>query len=393
MKEAVIVAGVRTAVGKANRGSLRNTRPDDLAAVVLNELLKRAGDLDPGLVDDVVIGCAYPEAEQGKNVARMALLLAGFPVSVPGMTVNRFCASGLEAIAIAAQRIAAGSAKIIIAGGTESMSLIPRGGRHVVPNPALAADWPGVYVNMGITAENVAARFQVSREDQDAFGFRSQSLASAAIRDGKFEDQIVPIETRTTMVDDDGKVRSKSLVFDTDEGVRHDIKLESMTKLKPVFKRGGTVTAGNSSQMSDGSAGVLVMSREMADSLGLRPLARFAGYATGGVPPEIMGMGPAVAVPKVLEQTGIGLDDIDLIELNEAFAAQVVAVIRELGFELERINVNGGAIALGHPLGCTGAKLTVQMLYEMERRDARYGMVTMCIGGGQGAAAIIERAD
>ena len=393
MKEAVIVAGVRTAVGKANRGSLRNTRPDDLAAVVLNELLKRAGDLDPGLVDDVVLGCAYPEAEQGKNVARMALLLAGFPVSVPGMTVNRFCASGLEAIAIAAQRIAAGSAKIIIAGGTESMSLIPRGGRHVVPNPALAADWPGVYVNMGITAENVAARFQVSREDQDAFGFRSQSLASAAIRDGKFEDQIVPIETRTTMVDDDGKVRSKSLVFDTDEGVRHDIKLESMTKLKPVFKRGGTVTAGNSSQMSDGSAGVLVMSREMADSLGLRPLARFAGYATGGVPPEIMGMGPAVAVPKVLEQTGIGLDDIDLIELNEAFAAQVVAVIRELGFELERINVNGGAIALGHPLGCTGAKLTVQMLYEMERRDARYGMVTMCIGGGQGAAAIIERAD
>ena len=391
MNEAVIVAGVRTPVGRANRGTLRYTRPDDMAALVLKELLLRAGELDPSLVDDVVLGCAYPEAEQGKNVARLAALLAGFPVSVPGATVNRFCASGLEAIAVAAQRIACGSAKIIVAGGTESMSMIPRGGRHIIPNPELAENWPGALINMGFTAENVAAQFHVSREDQDAFGFRSQSLASAAIKDGRFKDEIVPVETETVVVGEDGEVERKTVVFDTDEGVRHGTKLESMAKLRPVFRRDGTVTAGNSSQMSDGAAAVLVMNGETAESLGLRPLARFIGYAAGGVAPEIMGMGPTAAVPKVLEQPGLTLDDIDLIELNEAFAAQALAVIRVLGIDLERTNVNGGAIALGHPLGCTGAKLTVQMLHEMERRDARYGMITMCIGGGQGAAGIIER--
>jgi acetyl-CoA acyltransferase len=393
MKEAVIVAGVRTAVGKAFRGALCHTRPDDMAAVVLKELLRRAGNLDPAMVDDVILGCAYPEAEQGKNLARIAALLAGFPASVPGMTVNRFCASGLEAIAIAAQRIACGGAKVIIAGGTESMSLVPRGGRHASPNPTFAANWPGAMITMGFTAENVAARFHVSREDQDAFGFRSQSLASAAIKEGKFKDEIVAIETKTTTVGEDHRPHSSKAVFDTDEGVRHNAKLDSMAKLKPAFKADGSVTAANSSQMSDGSAAVLVMSRDMAKSLGLRPLARFVGYATAGVPPEIMGMGPTAAVPKVLEQTGIALGDIELIELNEAFAAQALGVIRELDIDPERTNVNGGAIALGHPLGCTGAKLTVQILNEMKRRDARYGMVTMCIGGGQGAAGIIERLD
>ena len=391
MREAVIVAGVRTAVGKAHRGTLVHTRPDEMAAVVLKELLRRAGALDTAVVDDVILGCAYPEAEQGRNVARLAALRAGFPVSVTGVTVNRFCASGLEAIATASQRITCGSAKAIVAGGAESMSMVPRGGHGASPNPWLAANWPGALINMGLTAENVAAEFNVSREDQDKFGFRSQTLASAAIKEGRFKDEIVPLEVETTTVGGDGQVHTRKVVFDTDEGVRHNAKLEPMAKLPAAFKTGGSVTAGNSSQMSDGSATVLLMDREVAESHGLRPLARLVGYATGGVPPEIMGMGPTAAVPKVLEQTGIALDDIELIELNEAFASQALAVVRKLGIDLERVNVNGGAIALGHPLGCTGAKLTVQLLNEMKRRDARYGMVTMCVGGGQGAAGIFER--
>jgi acetyl-CoA acyltransferase len=339
----------------------------------------------------VIMGCAYPEAEQGRNVARIAALRAGFPVSVPGTTVNRFCASGLETIAMATHRIACGSANAIIAGGTESMSMMPWGGHYTSPNPWLAANWPGALISMGLTAENVANEYKVSREDQDAFGLRSHTLASAAIRKKKFGDEIVPLEVETIEVDIDGQIRVSEVLFDTDEGVRHDSKLEAMAKLRPAFKVGGSVTAGNSSQMSDGAAAVLVMDREMAKSYGLQPLVQIVGYATGGVRPEIMGMGPVVAVPKVLEQTGFTLGDIELFELNEAFAAQTLAVIRELGIDVERTNVNGGAIALGHPLGCTGAKLTVQMMNEMKRRGARYGLITMCIGGGQGAAGIIER--
>ncbi len=391
MKEAVIVAGVRTAVGKAHRGTLCHTRPDDMAAVVLKELLLRAGNLDPAVVDDVILGCAYPEAEQGGNVARLAALLAGFPVSVAGVTVHRFCASGLEAIVTASQRITCGSAKVIAAGGTESMSMVPRGGHGFSPNPSLAANWPEPLISMGLTAEKVAAEFGVSREDQDKFSLRSHRLASAAIKEGRFKDEIVPLQVKTTTLGQDGRVQTRSVVFDTDEGARNDSNPASMAKLPAVFKTGGTVTAGNSSQMSDGSAAVLVADREAAESYGLEPLARLAGYAVCGVRPEIMGIGPAAAVPKVLEQTGMILDDIELIELNEAFAAQALAVMRKLGIDEERVNVNGGAIALGHPLGCTGAKLTVQLLNEMKRRGVRYGMVTMCVGGGQGAAAIFER--
>jgi acetyl-CoA acyltransferase len=390
MREAVIVSAVRTAVGKAPRGTLKTTRPDDMAAVVIKEALSRAEPLSGDQIEDVVLGCAYPESQSGSNVGRIAALRAGLPVSVPGMTVNRFCSSGLQAIALAAQRIISGELDIAIAGGTESMSLIPRGGNAYAPNPGLAGEWPEVYINMGLTAENVSDQFSISREDSDVFGHRSHSLASQAIHSGKFKEEIIPLEVQRTEMGSNGYPATRTTVFDSDEGVRHNPDLGSMAKLRPVFKVGGTVTAGNSSQTSDGAAAVVVMEAESAREMGLIPLVRFVGFAVGGVPPEIMGMGPTVAVPKVLRRTGLGLDDIDLIELNEAFGCQALAVMRELEMDPEITNVNGGAIALGHPLGATGAKLTVQIIYEMERRSSKYGLVTMCIGGGQGAAAIFE---
>jgi acetyl-CoA acyltransferase len=385
MNEAVIVSAARTPVGRAKRGSLVNYRPDDMAAVVIKEVLKRADGVEPEMIEDVIIGCAMPEAEQGMNVARIALLRAGLSYSIPGQTVNRFCSSGLQTIASACERIMAGFSTCAIAGGTESMSMVPMISNKFAPNPWLAEHHPQVYLSMGLTAEKVAEEFGVSREDQDQFGYRSHTRAVAAQDAGRFENEIVPLEVETVTVRG-----SECLVFDTDEGPRRDTSLEAMAKLKPAFKQGGTVTAGNSSQMSDGAAAVLVMERERAVSLGLQPLARFLGFAVGGVRPEVMGIGPVVAVPKVLQLTGLNLSDLDVIELNEAFAAQSLAVVRELGMDLEKVNVNGGAIALGHPLGCTGAKLTVQIIHEMLRQNHRYGMVTMCIGGGMGAAGIFE---
>ena len=390
MKEAVIVSAVRTAVGKARRGTLAHVRPDEMAAAVIKEVLRRAEPVKPEMVEDVIMGCAFPEGEQGLNVARVALLRAGLPPSVPGQTINRFCSSGLQSIAIAAERIIAGFGTCIIAGGVESMSMVPMTGNKFAPNPYLAESYPQVYVSMGQTAENVARKYGITREEQDRFGYRSHMRAIAAQDAGKFKDEIVPLEVEKVVLEN-GKQVTKKVIFDTDEGPRRDTSLEAMARLKPAFVKGGTVTAGNSSQMSDGAAAVLVMERERAESLGLKPLARFVGYAVGGVPPEIMGIGPTVAVPKVMELTGLSLSDIGLIELNEAFAAQAIAVIRELGFDEEITNVNGGAIALGHPLGCTGAKLTVQILNEMRRRDVQFGLVTMCIGGGMGAAGIFER--
>ncbi len=389
MKEAVIVSAVRTAVGKARRGTLAHVRPDEMAAAVIKEVLRRAEPVKPEMVEDVIMGCAFPEAEQGLNVARVALLRAGLPSSIPGQTINRFCSSGLQSIAIAAERIIAGFGTCIIAGGVESMSMVPMTGNKFAPNPYLAENYPEVYVSMGQTAENVARKYGITREEQDRFGYRSHMRAIAAQDAGKFKDEIVPLEVEK-VVWEDGRVITRKVIFDTDEGPRRDTSLEAMARLKPAFVKGGTVTAGNSSQMSDGAAAVLVMERERAESLGLKPLARFVGCAVGGVPPEIMGIGPTVAVPKVMELTGLSLSDIGLIELNEAFAAQSIAVIRELGFDEEITNVNGGAIALGHPLGCTGAKLTVQIINEMRRRDVQFGLVTMCIGGGMGAAGIFE---
>ena len=389
MREAVIVSAVRTAVGKARKGTLAHVRPDEMAAAVIKEVLRRAEPVKPEMVEDVIMGCAFPEAEQGLNVARVALLRAGLPPSVPGQTINRFCSSGLQAIAFAAERIIAGFGTCIIAGGVESMSMVPMTGNKLAPNPYLAENYPEVYVSMGQTAENVARKYGITREEQDAFGYRSHMRAIAAQDAGKFKDEIVPLEVEK-VVWKDGEVVTQKVIFDTDEGPRRDTSLEAMAKLKPAFVKDGTVTAGNSSQMSDGAAAVLVMERGRAESLGLKPLARFVGYAVGGVPPEIMGIGPTVAVPKVLELTGLSLKDIGLIELNEAFAAQSIAVIRELGLDEEITNVNGGAIALGHPLGCTGAKLTVQIVNEMRRRDVQFGLVTMCIGGGMGAAGIFE---
>ena len=379
MNEAVIVAGVRTAVGKAPRGTLRTTRPDDMAAAVITDLLKQLPTLPPESIDDVIIGCATPEAESGANVARIAALRAGLPHEVPAVTVNRFCSSGSQTIAMAAERILAGMADCIIAGGTESMSML-RGNTRFRPNPYLVEHRPDVYLSMGLTAENVARKYNITREESDAFSYRSHQRALAAQAAGKFKDDgIVALEVSDT-----------GLVFDTDEGPRADTTPEALAKLRPVFHARGSVTAGNSSQTSDGAAGVVVMSRARADELRLKPLARFVSYAVGGVPPEIMGMGPVVAVPKALRLAGLSLNDIDLIELNEAFACQALAVMRELGMDDERTNVNGGAIALGHPLGASGAKLTVQILGEMRRRKSRYGMVTMCVGGGQGAATILE---
>ncbi|MCF8565274.1 acetyl-CoA C-acetyltransferase [Alicyclobacillus tolerans] len=391
MREAVIVAGVRTAVGKSGKGSLKNVRPDDLGALVIEELLRRAPQVNKEDIEDVIMGCATPEAEQGMNVARVIALRAGLPSSVPGVTVNRFCSSGLQTIAQAAQQIMSGMADVVIAGGVESMSSMPMGGYNISPNPHLAENFPAVYMSMGHTAEEVARRFEISREDQDAFAVRSHQRAAAAIRDGKFKDEIVPVKVTQSEVGPDNKLVTREFVFDTDEGVRPGTTLEVLAKLKPVFNVKGSVTAGNSSQTSDGAAAVLVMSAERAQELGLKPLGVFRSFAVAGVDPDIMGVGPVAAVPKALKLAGITLDDVDLVELNEAFASQSLHVIRTLGMDEEKVNVNGGAIALGHPLGCTGAKLTVTILNELARRNGRYGLVTMCIGGGMGAAGVFER--
>ncbi|HHW42224.1 MAG TPA: acetyl-CoA C-acyltransferase [Desulfotomaculum sp.] len=391
MQEAVVVSAVRTAVGKAPRGRLKNTRPEDMAVAALQEALARVPALDPAEIDDVIFGCAFPEAEQGMNVARNIVLKAGLPDSVPGVTVNRFCASGLEAVAVAATRIMAGLADVYLAGGVESMSLVPMGGNKIMPDPELMEKLPEAYMGMGFTAENVARRYNVSREDQDAFALASHRKAAAAIAAGKFKEEIVPL-TVTERTRQNGRLMENSFIFDTDEGVRPDTSLEALARLKPAFRLGGTVTAGNSSQTSDGAACLVLMSGRKAAALGLKPLAVFRAYAVGGCPPEIMGMGPTVAIPKALKLAGLTKDQIDLFELNEAFASQALACIRVLELDPDRINVNGGAIALGHPLGCTGAKLTTTLVHEMQRRGSRYGVVSMCIGGGMGAAGVFERA-
>ncbi|HEX9925189.1 MAG TPA: acetyl-CoA C-acyltransferase [Anaerolineae bacterium] len=389
MREAVIVSAARTAVGKAKKGTLANFRPEDMGAAVVAEAVKRAEGLDPADIDDVMIGCAMPEGQQGLNMGRLIALRAGLPHTVTAQTVNRFCSSGVQTIALGAQQIMAGMGEVIVAGGTESMSAVPMTGLQFRPNPWLVDNMPEVYISMGLTAENVAGEFNVSREEQDEFSTRSHDQALAAITTGKFKAEVVPLEVeQITLENGDRSIRTTT--FDTDEGPRPGSTAEVLSKLKPVFKANGTVTAGNASQMSDGAAAVVVMSREKADELGLKPLARFVSYGVGGVPPELMGIGPVAAIPKALKYAGLTLADIDLVELNEAFAAQALAVIHELELDLDKVNVNGGAIALGHPLGATGAKLTTQLLYEMKRRDSRYGLVTMCIGGGMGAAAIFE---
>lgn len=391
MRNAVIVAGVRTAVGKAPKGQLRNVRPEDMGAAIIEALLARVPQVSPEEIEDVVIGCAFPEGEQGMNMARNIIFRAGLPDAVPGMTVNRYCSSGLQTIAMAAERIMLGHADVIIAGGVESMSAIPLGGHRVSPNPWLMDHRPEVYMAMGHTAEEVAARYGVSREDQDRFALRSHERAARAVREGLFKEEIAPIPVTERRLTESGKAEEVTFLFDTDEGIRYDTSLEKLAQLKPAFRMGGTVTAGNSSQTSDGAAAVLVMSEEKAKALGLAPLLYYRSFAVAGVPPEIMGIGPIHAVPKALKMAGITLDEVDLIELNEAFAAQSLAVIRALSLDEEKVNVNGGAIALGHPLGCTGAKLTVTLMNEMMRRKSRYGLVTMCIGGGMGAAGLFER--
>jgi acetyl-CoA acyltransferase len=389
-REAVIVAGVRTAVGKSKRGTTRNWRSDDMAAAVIVELLRRAPGLDPALIDDVVIGCAMPEGAQGLNFARSVALRAGLPVDIPAVTVNRFCASGLQTIAQSAERIIADGADIIIAGGAETMSLVPMTGFRFSPNPTLVDEAPEVYMGMGLTAENVAAEYGVSRLAQDEFALRSHQRAMQAQADGRFAAEIVPLDVEEVTVGENGR-SVQTIRFDQDEHIRPETTLEALGKLRPVFKEGGSVTAGNSSPLSDGAAAVLLMERETAVALGLTPILRFAGFNVAGVRPEVMGIGPIAAVPRLLSRSGMALGDIDAVELNEAFAAQAVAVIRALGLDEARTNVNGGAIALGHPLGCTGAKLTVQLMYDMQRRDLSTGMVTMCIGGGMGAAGLFER--
>jgi acetyl-CoA acyltransferase len=389
-REAVIVAGSRTAVGKSKRGTTRNWRSDEMAAEVIRDILRKAPALDPAEVDDVIIGCAMPEGAQGLNFARTIALRAGLPVETPGQTVNRFCSSGLQTIAMAAERIIANGADAIIAGGAETMSLVPMTGHRVNPNPYMVENMPEVYMGMGLTAERVADEYEVTRQAQDEFALNSHRKAAAAYERAAFRDEIVPLTIEEVTAGPDGPQRM-TIVFDRDEHLRADTTLEGLAKLKPVFKQGGTVTAGNSSPLSDGAAAVLIMERGKAEALGLTPILRFVGFNVGGVRPEIMGVGPVAAVPRLLKRTGMRLSDIDLIELNEAFASQAVAVIRELALDENRVNVNGGAIALGHPLGCTGAKLTVQIMHEMRRRDAQFGMVTMCIGGGMGAAGIFER--
>ena len=390
-REAVIVAGARTAVGKAKKGTTQNERSDEMAAAVIRDLLRQTeGKLDPAQIDDVLIGCAMPEGAQGLNMARVITLRAGLPVEIPAQTVNRFCSSGLQTIASAAESIIANSADVIIAGGAETMSLVPMTGFHISPNPYMAENNPEVYMGMGLTAERVAKEWNVSRQDQDEFALRSHQKAAAAVDAGKFREEIVPVKIEEVVVGPDGKPGRTETVFETDEHLRRDTTLEGLAKLKPVFMDGGTVTAGNSSPLSDGAAAVLIMERSIAEKMGLKPLARFVGFGVAGVRPDVMGVGPVYAVPRLLKRTGMKLDDIDLIELNEAFAAQALAVIRALEVDPEKVNVNGGAIALGHPLGCTGSKLTVQLINEMKRRKARYGMVTMCVGGGQGAAGLFE---
>jgi acetyl-CoA acyltransferase len=390
MSEVVLVAMGRSALGKASRGTLKQTRPEDIAAQVLAGVLKQAPQLSPKEIDDVVLGCAFPEAEQGINVGRVVALGAGLDECVPGQTVNRFCSSGLQSIVIAANSIAAGQNDIVAAGGVESMSAIPIGGNQPRPNPSMMIDYPHVYDSMGITAEKVAERYDISREDQDAFALASHRKALAAQNAGKFKEQIIPVMADTVAADPSGKKNAAKIRFDADEGIRADTSLESLAKLRPSFKMNGTVTAGNSSQMSDGAAFVVVMSAEKAAALGCRPIARLAGYSVVGVAPEIMGIGPLYAIPKVLKRCGYVLNDIDLFELNEAFAAQSLACIRGLGLDAGKVNVNGGAIAMGHPLGCTGAALTVKLLNELRRTGKKRGVVSMCIGGGMGAAAVFE---
>jgi acetyl-CoA acyltransferase len=390
MREAVIVALSRTAVGRAKRGTTRNTRPEDLVKAVIRDVLHQTeGKLDPAQVDDLLLGCAMPEGPQGLNLARLVGLQAGLPVSVPAATINRFCSSGLQAIAMAAERIIANGADVILAGGVETMSLVPMTGFRPSPYYPSAVDNPGMYLSMGLTAEHVAEQYHVSREDQDQFACASHLKAAAATDAGKFAEEIVPVTFEEVTLAH-GERHAETITFDQDEHLRRDTTLDGLAKLKPAFKQNGTVTAGNSSPLSDGAAAVLVVEAGTAASLGLKPIARFVSFNVAGVEPEIMGIGPVVAVPRVLKRTGLRLEDIDLIELNEAFAAQSLAVIRELNLDPDRINVNGGAIALGHPLGCTGAKLTVQVLHELRRQNTRLGMVTMCVGGGQGAAGIFE---
>jgi acetyl-CoA acyltransferase len=391
VNEAVIVDCLRTAVGKAPRGTLKNTRPDDLAAAVFDKLLEKHPQVERGAIDDVILGCANPEAESGMNVARIAAMRAGLPDTVPGVTINRFCSSGLQAIAMAAEKIRSGGADIILAGGAESMSLVPMSGHKFAPNPWLVDNLPQIYMGMGLTAEEVYRKYKISREDQDAFAYRSHQNALKAHAEGKFDDEIVPVEVDMTSLNGGGKPSTSKSTFAKDEGPRADTSIEALAKLRAVFHAQGTVTAGNSSQTSDGAAAAIVMSEKRAKELGLKPMARFVSFAVGGVPPELMGIGPIVAIPKALKLAGLKLSDIDIVELNEAFAVQALAVAREVGLNMETLNVNGGAIALGHPLGCTGAKLTATILREMRRRGSRYGMVTMCIGGGQGAAGIFER--
>ena len=393
MREAVIVAACRTAVGKAPRGMLKDVRPEHMGCTVLGNLVKRAGDLDPNLIDDVVIGCTFPEATQGLNLGRVLVMSMGWPDRVPGMTVNRFCSSGLQSIAIGAEKIMCGYADVVIAGGVESMSQIPMGGSMMYPNPALVDERPGAFTGMGLTAENVAEKYGITRDEQDEFGARSQQKAEAAIKAGRFKSQIVPLTVKTQKKLPNGHFEFGEVVFDTDEGMRPGTTKESISKLRPAFKPTGSVTAGNSSQTSDAAAGVVLMSKEKAKELGLKPMATFRYHAVEGCPPEYMGVGPAVAIPRVLKIAGMDLSQMDLIELNEAFAAQAIYCIRELGVNEEITNVNGGAIALGHPLGCTGSKLTTQLIYEMQERKVRWGLVSMCIGFGMGAAAIFEVED
>ena len=391
MRDAVIVSSVRTPVGKSPRGILKDTRSDELGALAVREAVRRVPGLDPQEVEDCILGCALPEAEQGLNMARVVALRAGLPITTAGMTINRFCSSGLQAIAIAAQQIMTGQHEVVVAGGAESMSLVPMSGNKYAPNPYFSEQWPDVYLTMGLTAEIVAKRYDISREDQDRFALRSHRNAMAAQQAGKFDDEILPITT-TRWVTDNGRPRSEEISVTQDEGVRGDSTLDALAKLKPVFAKDGVITAGNSSQTSDGAAAAVVMSADCAKRLGAKPLAVFRAFAVAGVSPEEMGIGPVKAIPKALAQAGLRLDEVGVIELNEAFAAQALAVIRLADIDMDRVNVNGGAIALGHPLGCTGAKLTATLLREMHRREVRYGMVTMCIGGGQGAAGIFELA-
>jgi acetyl-CoA acyltransferase len=391
MRDAVIVSAVRTPVGKAPKGTLRTTRPDEMGAAVIKEAIGRVAGLELTEIEDVIMGCAMPEAEQGMNVARAAAIRAGLPVETSAMTINRFCSSGLQSIALAAERIRSGGAETIVAGGLETMSMIPMGGHIIRPNPFLVEHYPDFYLNMGLATENVARKYEVTREHQDEFALRSHQRAAAALDADKFKDETVALNVVLEELDERGKKQRREVVFEKDEGVRRDTSIEGLAKLKPAFHVKGTITAGNASQMSDGAAAAIVMSDARSKELGVKPMARFVAYATAGCPPEEMGIGPVFAIPKALKLASLKLDDIDVIELNEAFAAQSLAVMKTLGLDPEKVNVNGGAIALGHPLGCTGAKLSASILRELERRNGRYGMVTMCVGGGMGAAGIFER--